>query len=82
MSNRITHNNVLARRFGVMEDGMVDLPVKISNVRISRILAEHRGECGYCFPHGFENSNSRWKKDIRSWKRYRKTQYRVKKMNG
>lgn len=35
MSNRITRNDVLAKRFGVTEDGIVDLPVKISNVRIN-----------------------------------------------
>ena len=77
MSNRITNGASLMKAFGTTEEGLVDLPYPISGTRISRVFAEGRGECGYCFPHGWESPNSRWKKDHRSWKRCRKTQYRA-----
>ena len=76
MSNRITNNNTLEKRFGVTEEGLVDLPAKISNVNVSRIFAESHGECGFCFPHGLETSNATVKKNTRSWKFRRKNQFR------
>ena len=78
MSNRLVRSNILGRRFGRDEFGFVDLPTRYSNVRIARIFAERRGECGRCFPHGFETSNATIKKNFRSWKHHRRTQYRVK----
>lgn len=76
MGNRITKNAVLKKVFGLTEERIVDLPHSLSGTRVFRIFAVSRGECGYCFPHGWEAPNSRWKKDLRSWKRYRNTQYR------
>lgn len=79
MGSRIDRKREFVRRYGVNKAGLVDLPVKISNVRVERVFAEGMGECGRCFPHGFETSNASSKKNRRSWKHYRKTQYRVKK---
>lgn len=79
MGHRITRGKLLADRFGRDEYGLVALPQKMSNVMVSRTFAETRGECGWCFPHGFENHNSTWSKNQRSWKKYRKTQYRESK---
>lgn len=50
-------------------------PKKISGTMISRLL-NCKYECSYCFPHGHETSNNKWTKDLKCWKRYRKTQYR------
>ena len=74
MSNLI-HNKILGRRFGRTEDGFVDLPPRISNIMIARIFAVHQGECGWCFPHGFETRNATANKNFRSWKNYRRHQW-------
>jgi len=71
----LIRSKVLGRRFGYTDEGFVDLPVLVSNVRIARIFAEHQGECGRCFPHGFETSNATISKNRRSWKNYRLRQY-------
>lgn len=76
MNNRITRNHTLEKRFGVTEEGFIDLPTKISNVRVARIFAEAHGECGFCFPHGIEKSNATVKKNTRSWKFHRRNQFR------
>ena len=76
MSNRLAHSKTLGRRFGYDEYGFVDIPARYSNVRIARFFAEAHGECGYCFPHGFEASNATRRKNFRSWKHHRKTQYK------
>lgn len=76
MSNRLARSKILGRRFGYDEDGVVDLPAHYSNVKIARFFAEAHGECGYCFPHGPETRNATWKKNARSWKHHRRTQYR------
>ncbi len=60
--------------FGLNEFGLIDFPVKISNVRVSRILHGDERGCGYCFPHGWETSNSTIANGQRSWKRFRKNQ--------
>lgn len=53
-----------------------DLPIHFSNVRLSRIKnIQMSAVCSYCFPHGFETSNSTLYKDLKCWKRYRGTQY-------
>ncbi|MDA0323886.1 MAG: phosphate ABC transporter substrate-binding protein [Verrucomicrobia bacterium] len=75
MSNRLTRGAVLGRRFGYDEHGFVDLPARLGGTKISRVFAESRGECGFCFPHGPETSNATIKSRLRSWKRHRKHQY-------
>lgn len=57
----------------------VDLPAKVGNVRIARLLFTRlRGGCSYCFPHGPETTNSSDDKKRRSWKHNRKWQYRCR----
>lgn len=66
----------LTKAFGLNEFGIVDIPKKISNVKVSRFLhGEERG-CTYCFPHGIETNNSTEKNKQRSWKKSRKTKYK------
>jgi len=69
----------LKKSFGINECGLIDLPKKISNIRISRILYGNEMGCSYCFPHGFETINSKGIKFQRNWKKYRKTQWKTKK---
>lgn len=76
MSNRLARSSTLGRRVGYDEYGLVDLPTCYSNVRLARIFADARGECSFCFPHGPEAPNATWKKNFRSWKHHRRTQYR------
>jgi len=67
------------RAFGVGEDGQILIPLKISNVVLARIEhAADRGGCTRCFPHGVETTNATCKKNRRSWKNDRKTQYKVR----
>lgn len=77
MSNLLS-SKVLGRIFGFTEEGVVDLPIRVSNVKIARIFAVRQGECSRCFPHGFETSNATISKNWRSWKYYREHQYRLK----
>ena len=66
----------LKRAFGKDSNGLIALPKKVSNVKVSRILhAEKRGGCTRCFPHGFETTNATVKKNKRSWKNQRKTRW-------
>ena len=74
MSKR--HNALLAKAFGVSDEGFPDLPARMSNVRMARLIHGEARGCSFCFPHGHEVSNSKWMKDLRCWKRYRGTQYR------
>lgn len=69
----------LKKSFGTNECGLIDLPKKISNILISRILYGNEMGCSYCFPHGFETINSKEIKFQRNWKKYRKTQWKTKK---
>ena len=56
----------LRRAFGLDEQGSVMLPLKISNIRLSRI--EHVAGGGTrCFPHGPETTNSTDKKNKKTW---------------
>ena len=68
----------LRRAFGQNQYGMLEMPQKLSGTKISRLVYGEILGCSYCFPHGWEVSNSRWKKDLRCWKRYRKHQWRGK----
>lgn len=66
----------VVKAFGKNEFGLVDVPVKISNVQISRLLVGEIMGCSYCFPHGMETSNSVYEKYQRNWKKYRKTKWK------
>ena len=59
-----------------------DLPIRMGNVRISRLDNFRKVSCTYCFPHGHENHNSIWRKDLRCWKRYRQHQWRARFIMG
>ncbi len=64
--------------FGTDEYGLPDLPVKVSGIKITRaIQVADAGVCTFCFPHGPETKNSKWHNQLRSWKKYRKTQYKL-----
>ncbi|MGI4875063.1 MAG: hypothetical protein ACRYFX_28245 [Janthinobacterium lividum] len=53
------------------------LPPKFSNIQIARIFyCKH--ECTYCFPHGWETRNSTLSNCQRSWKRFRRTQWKMR----
>jgi len=69
----------LRQAFGINEQELIDFPKKISNVRISRILYGNEMGCSWCFPHGFETVNAKQDKFQRNWKKYRKTQRKLKK---
>ncbi len=68
----------LGKAFGYYYEGIVDIPVKFSNVKISRIQNFIEvGGCPYCFPHGIETPNSTMdKRRNNNWKRYRKTKWK------
>lgn len=68
----------LRQAFGIDKYGLIDFPQKISNIRISRILYGNEMGCSYCFPHGCETINSKEIKFQRNWKKYRKTQWKLK----
>ena len=71
------HYRKLKKAFGLNEFGRIDYPKKISNVKISRIVNhEIMGGCSYCFPHGYETTNSTLSKNTRSWKKNRKYQWK------
>jgi len=73
------NNSGPRRAFGVDENGLLLLPHGIGNVTLARIEhAADRGGCTRCFPHGFETSNATSKKNRRSWKNHRKTQYKIR----
>ncbi len=68
----------LKKAFGCYYPGVVDIPQKFNNVRISRIQNFIEvGGCCYCFPHGRETINSTMsKRRNRNWKRFRKTRWK------
>lgn len=68
----------LMRGFGTSEEGFVDLPSKISNIKISRVENGVAAGCSVCFPHGPETVNASVKKNTRSWKKHRNAQHRSK----
>lgn len=66
------------RAFGD-DEGLPDLPTKVGNVAISRLVNfRTNGGCSLCYPHGFETPNSTWAKNTKSWKHHRATQYRLR----
>ena len=71
------NKNRLRRSFGLDDMDAVALPPKISNIKLSRIEhAQDRGGCTICYPHGLETTNATAKKNKKTWKHYRNTQYR------
>lgn len=67
----------MQKAFGINEFGLIDCPVKISNVQISRIVYGNARGCSWCFPHGWETNNSTlFVNNQRSWKRFRKTRWK------
>lgn len=72
----------MQKAFGINEFGQADLPVKISNVQISRITYGPERGCSWCFPHGFETSNSTISNRQRNWKRFRRTRWKSSKKKG
>jgi hypothetical protein len=66
----------MRKAFGMDESGYANLPVKISNVQLSRILYGNERGCSHCFPHGLETSNSTVLNRQRNWKRFRKTRWK------
>jgi hypothetical protein len=63
----------LKKAFGVNEWGLVDYPTKTSNVKIERV--RYRG-CPWCFPHGYETTNSTINNRQKNWKKFRKTRWK------
>jgi hypothetical protein len=83
LPNRIRTNGRKAKRmqqaFGKDDFGIAVLPKKLSNVKVSRINNfDLMGGCPFCFPHGIECINSKFSNQNRSWKRYRRTQWKYK----
>jgi len=68
---------VFIKAFGLNEFGLVDFSGKISNIKISRLEFGNLRGCSWCFPHGFETSNSTLSKNRKSWKFKRKKQYKT-----
>lgn len=72
-------NSRLKSALGSDDGDIIDLPLKMSNVKISRILhTPETGGCSFCFPHGIESTNSKYLKKQRSWKTHRKNKYKTK----
>ncbi len=63
--------------FSIDEYGFEEIPIKFSNVQLSRIQNGGEMGCSYCFPHGMDTVNSRWKNRQRSWKSYRHTKWKA-----
>jgi len=64
------------RAWGMTDEGFPNTPTQLSNVRLARIAHGGAQGCAFCFPHGSETRNSRWRKHRRSWKYHRQTRYR------
>lgn len=71
-------NKKLQKAFGIGEDGIILVPFKYSNVKLSRLdNYDKMGGCYFCFPHGVDCINSKQSNIQRNWKRFRKTQYKT-----
>ena len=67
----------MQKAFGTDAFGLVDFPVKMSNVQVSRIVYGNEKGCSWCFPHGWETGNSTmFTNRQRNWKRFRKTRWK------
>lgn len=77
------HQKRMKKAFGSNEFGLVDFPIKISNVQISRISYGNEMGCSRCFPHGWETVNSTWfRNKQRNWKCFRKTKWKAGKIRS
>ncbi|MDO7876688.1 hypothetical protein Q5H93_18225 [Hymenobacter sp. ASUV-10] len=66
----------LEKAFGhEANEAFVAFPPKVSNVQLARTVSCKK-ECSFCFPHGFETSNSTIMNRQRNWKRFRATQWK------
>lgn len=73
----------MQKAFGINEFGLIDFPIKISNVQVSRIVYGNERGCSRCFPHGWETNNSTLLTNRqRNWKRFRKTRWKPYKEEG
>jgi hypothetical protein len=72
----------MQKAFGINEFGLVDFPVEISNVQVSRIVYGNERGCSWCFPHGWETDNSTVSNRQRNWKRFRKKRWKAIKKKG
>ena len=66
----------MQKAFGVDEFDYFNFPIKISNVRLARLLYGNKSGCSYCFPHGYETVNSTVANRQRNWKKFRKTKWK------
>jgi hypothetical protein len=66
----------LEKAFGFNEFEVIDCPQKFSNVQFSRLLYGNLMGCSWCFPHGWETTNSTISKRQRNWKKFRKTKWK------
>ena len=64
----------LIKAFGKNEADLADIPQKISNVTVARIMIRNETGCSFCFPHGEETVNSTIGNSQKNWKKYRKNQ--------
>ncbi len=69
-------NSRLLKAFGKNEFELADLPSTVSGVFISRIIINTDTGCSWCFPHGYETSNSHQTNNQRNWKRKRKQKWK------
>ncbi|TMO53454.1 phosphate ABC transporter substrate-binding protein [Pseudoalteromonas phenolica] len=63
--------------FNQNDQGFAEVPQKKSGVFISRLFNGDASGCAHCFPHGYETINCHQKNYQRSWKRYRKHQWKT-----
>lgn len=80
MNSKLKHKNkrLIEQAYGLNEYGLLDSPVKVGNVRISRLIMGRGSGCLYCFPHEHECYNNTFTKNLhdKSWKRYRRHQWK------
>jgi len=69
-------NKPLRQKFGFNEYGLIDFPKKISGTQISRLMYGNEMGCSFCFPHGYEVVNAKYRKFQRNWKKYRKSRWK------
>ena len=61
---RSKKNSKLIKAFGKNEYGFVNLSGKLGSRKVSRVLNYIKmGGCPFCFPHGFETINNKYKKN-------------------
>jgi hypothetical protein len=66
----------LSKCFSTDEYGFAEIPMKFSNVKLSRIKNGELMGCSYCFPHGRDTINNHWVNRQRSWKTSRKKRWK------